>query len=56
MIGANENSLTEIEGKNQILMNEPSPMAKDNTPELDLFSGADMETGSAGEPEKGTRQ
>lgn len=33
-----EKQLDEIEGKIQILMNEPEPMAKDNPPQLDLFS------------------
>ena len=32
-----EKELDEIEGKIQILMNEPQPMAKDNPPEFDLF-------------------
>lgn len=33
-----EKQLDEIEGKIQILMNEPQPMAKDNPPQMDLFS------------------
>ena len=33
-----EKQLDEIEGKIQILMNEPSPMTKDNPPQLDTFS------------------
>lgn len=33
-----EKELDKIEGKIQILMNEPNPVAKDNAPELDLFS------------------
>ena len=33
-----EKQLDEIEGKIQILMNEPSPMAKDNPPQMELFS------------------
>jgi exodeoxyribonuclease VII small subunit len=33
-----EEQLDAIEGKIQILMNEPSPMTKDNPPEMDLFS------------------
>ncbi len=33
-----EEQLDAIEGKIQILMNEPSPMNKDNPPEMDLFS------------------
>ena len=33
-----EKQLDEIEGKIQILMNEPNPMTKDNPPQMDLFS------------------
>ena len=33
-----EKQLDEIEGKIQILMNEPSPMSKDNPPQLDMIS------------------
>ena len=33
-----EKQLDEIEGKIQILMNEPQPMSKDNPPQFDLFS------------------
>ncbi len=33
-----EKQLDEIEGKIQILMNEPQPVSKDNPPQLDLFS------------------
>jgi exodeoxyribonuclease VII small subunit len=33
-----EKQLDEIEGKIQILMNEPEPMTKENPPQLDLFS------------------
>ena len=33
-----EKQLDEIEGKVQVLMNEPAPLAKENPPELDLFS------------------
>ena len=32
-----EKELDEIEGKIQILMNEPQPMVKDNPPDFDLF-------------------
>ena len=32
-----EKELDEIEGKIQILMNEPQPMAKDNPPDFDLY-------------------
>ncbi|MBS7295586.1 MAG: exodeoxyribonuclease VII small subunit [Treponema sp.] len=33
-----EAQLDKIEGKIQILMNEPNPMVKDNPPQMDLFS------------------
>jgi len=33
-----EKQLNEIEGKVQILMNEPLPMDKDNPPQFDIFS------------------
>ena len=33
-----EKQLDEIEGKIQILMNEPSPMSKDNPPQMEDFS------------------
>jgi len=33
-----EKKLDEIEGKVQILMNEPQPMAKENPPQFDLFN------------------
>lgn len=33
-----EKELDTIEGKIQILMNEPQPMAKDNPPQMDLFN------------------
>lgn len=33
-----EKELDNIEGKIQILMNEPNPMSKENPPQLDLFS------------------
>ena len=33
-----ESQLDEIEGKIQILMNEPAPMTKENPPQMDLFS------------------
>ena len=32
-----EKQLDEIEGKIQILMNEPNPMTKENPPQMDLF-------------------
>lgn len=50
-----EKEIDKIEGKIQILMNQPAPVS-DDTPELDLFSDADLMTGSSGEPVKGTRQ
>lgn len=51
-----EKELDKIEGKIQILMNEPSPMNEDNPPQMDLFSAADEITGTAGAPKEGTRQ
>jgi len=33
-----EKELEQIEGKIQILMNEPQPMVKDNPPEFELFN------------------
>lgn len=33
-----EKQLDEIEGRVQILMNEPQPMAKENPPQFDLFN------------------
>ncbi|MCR5284829.1 MAG: exodeoxyribonuclease VII small subunit [Treponema sp.] len=33
-----ESQINEIEGKIQILMNEPNPMEKDNPPQFDDFS------------------
>ncbi|MCR5612103.1 exodeoxyribonuclease VII small subunit [Treponema sp.] len=50
-----EKEIDRIEGKIQILMNQPAPDSS-TTPELDLFSDADFATGSSGAPEKGTRQ
>ncbi|MBP5403115.1 MAG: exodeoxyribonuclease VII small subunit [Treponema sp.] len=50
-----EKEIDRIEGKIQILMNQPAPDST-QVPELDLFSDADLETGSSGEPVKGTRQ
>lgn len=50
-----EKEIDRIEGKIQILMNQPAPDSS-TTPELDLFSDADLMTGSSGEPAKGTRQ
>lgn len=58
-----EKDIEKIEGKIQILMNQPvkadpnSPAAQINIePQLDLFSGADASTGSAGAPSEGLRQ
>lgn len=50
-----EKDIDKIEGKIQILMNQPAPDT-DETPELDLFAGADGSTGSAGAPTEGLRQ
>ena len=50
-----EAEIDRIEGKIQMLMNEPAPESAD-TPELDLFSDADEATGTAGAPQEGTRQ
>lgn len=33
-----EKQLDEIEGKVQILMNEPNPLSKENPPQFDVFS------------------
>ena len=41
-----EKELDKIEGKIQILMNEPVPQAKDNSPQLDLFSEPTEVTGT----------
>ena len=58
-----EKDIEKIEGKIQILMNQPvkadpsSPAAQIHIePQLDLFSGADSLTGSAGAPSEGLRQ
>ena len=51
-----EKDIEKIEGKIQILMNEPVPMEKDNPPQMELFDGADEMTGTAGAPQAGTRQ
>ena len=48
-----EKELEKIEGKIQLLMNEPSPQVK---PELDLFSDTDNTAGTSGAPETGTRR
>lgn len=41
-----EKQLDDIEGKIQILMNEPEPMTKDNPPQMDLFSVNDEINGT----------
>lgn len=41
-----EKQLDEIEGKIQILMNEPSPMDKENAPQLDDFKANDEVNGT----------
>ena len=41
-----EAELDKIEGKIQILMNEPIPQTKDNSPQLDLFSEPTEVTGT----------
>ncbi len=38
LAGGMEKQLDEIEGKVQILMNEPNPLDKNNQPEFDAFS------------------
>ncbi len=55
-----EKDIEKLEGKIQILMNNPK-LDTDSpehtvTPELDLFADADEMTGTAGAPDKGTRQ
>lgn len=51
-----EQELNAIEGKIQILMNEPNPMTEDNPPVLDNFSPTNTTTGTAGAPQAGLRQ
>ncbi|MCR5290742.1 MAG: exodeoxyribonuclease VII small subunit [Treponema sp.] len=56
-----EKEIEKIEGKIQILMNDPLPQpdvphTTTEMPELDLFTGADEATGSSGAPQQGTRQ
>lgn len=41
-----EKQLDQIEGKVQILMNEPNPMEKENPPEFDLFSANEEVNGT----------
>lgn len=41
-----EKQLNEIEGKIQILMNEPSPMSKENPPQMETFKDDGEVTGT----------
>ena len=50
-----EKQIDEIEGKIQILANDPS-LENNEEPEITLFSETDEKTGSLGSPETGTRQ
>ncbi len=50
-----EKEIDRIEGKIQVLMNQPAASAGEN-PELDLFTQADEASGSAGAPKSGLRQ
>lgn len=50
-----EKQIDEIEGKIQILANNPS-VENNEEPEITLFSETDEKTGSSGSPEAGTRQ
>ncbi len=58
-----EKDIDKIEGKIQILMNQPVATESTNgapqfkiDPQLDLFAGADAMTGSSGAPQEGLRQ
>lgn len=56
-----ESALDKIEGKIQILTNQPvtaekSPAGTEIPPQMDLFSAADSESGSSGAPVSGLRQ
>lgn len=59
-----EKDIEKIEGKIQILMNQPVKSETSDSsapqitiePQLDLFTGADSATGSAGAPSEGLRQ
>ncbi len=56
-----EADLDKIEGKIQILVNQPikaekSPTATEVPPQMDLFSSAITQTGTAGAPVEGLRQ
>lgn len=50
-----EKQIDEIEGKIQILANNPS-LENNEEPEITLFSETDEKTGSSGSPKTGTRQ
>lgn len=50
-----EKEIDKIEGKIQILMNQPEPETA-LAPELDLFTQADAVSGTAGAPTEGLRQ
>ena len=50
-----EKQIDEIEGKIQILANNPS-LENNEEPEITLFSETDEKTGSSDSPETGTRQ
>ena len=50
-----EKQIDEIEGKIQILANNPS-LENNEEPEITLFSETKEKTGSSGSPEAGTRQ
>ena len=50
-----EKQIDELEGKIQILANNPS-LENNEEPEITLFSETDEKTGSSGSPEAGTRQ
>ena len=50
-----EKQIDEIEGKIQILANNPS-LENNEEPEITLFSETDEKTGSSGSPKAGTRQ
>lgn len=56
-----EKDLDKIEGKIQILVNQPltkeeSPSKKEVPPELDLFFNNENENGTSGMPKEGLRQ
>lgn len=48
--------LDSIEGKIQILMNDPAPDGGVGSPQFAPFSNADASTGTSGAPRGGTRQ